>query len=338
MANIQQNQIYINRDNRTGVSVLSGETISDVRDMPPYMLEIWAFSSDHEASIFIAGLEAAGVGNNLVYDRNLGDTSSNRVVIVGRIDEEVASDTPFGHRVRAMEVARINADSEAIRRTTERNSREWQERERRERAEVTTILEGIGYDIDYAARWGRQWARIGKGRDENISLGWRSVEGPFELSANVEELGQGFLDIRSQMSETSAQYGCSIDEAWNLRFKDPIHDSESLRAALAVLKGLVKDLHEEMHRLYHENFVASTKMKAAWARMILAGRETGISTSVVRRMERARCDGDEIGRTDIHTLLSVGWVERGGCGLLPTEAGIAAAEQKLGKSKSLKNN
>lgn len=336
MAEIGQHQLYIDRENRTGVSVLSGAPISDVRDMPPYMLELWAFSSDHEASIFIAGLEAAGTGNNLVYDRNLGDTESNRVVIVGRMDEEVQFDAPFESRVRMMGVARINADTEARRRYSEKNTQEWLERERQERAETTAVLESIGYGIDHASRWGRQWARIGS-RRESFAITWERTEGPFTLRANVEELGQGFLDIRPRMEEMAAQYGCQIDEEWSLTSKDPIPDSDALRAGIAVLTGLVNDLHEESSRIYHANFVAKTKMTAKWARMILVGREEGIRTSVVRRMERARCGGDEIGRTDIHTLLNVGWLERGGQGLVPTQAGIEAAERKLG-DKAPKNN
>jgi hypothetical protein len=337
MADIRQHQLYINRENRTGVSVLSGSPISDVSDMPPYMLEIWAFSSDHEASIFIAGLEAAGTGNNLVYDRNLGQTDSNRIVIVGRMDEEVPFDASFDSRVRMQSVARISADSDSIRRTHEKNSQEWRERELHERAETTAILESIGHGIDYASRWGRQWARVGKGRRESFTITWEGAEGPFTLNADVEELGQGFIDIRPQMEEMAGQYGCSIDEAWALTFKYPIQDADALRAGIAVLTGLVNDLHEESLRIYHANFVAKTKMTAKWARMIIVGREDGIRTSVVRRMERARCGGDEIGRTDIHTLLGVGWLERGGQGLVSTQAGIEAAERKLG-GKTPKNN
>lgn len=337
MAEIGQHQLYINRENRTGVSVLSGAPISDVRDMPPYMLEIWAFSSDHEASIFIAGLEAAGTGNNLVYDRNLGETESNRMVIVGRMDEEVPCDAAFESRVRMMGVARINADTDARRRTSEKNTQDWIERERHERAETTAVLEKIGYGIDQASRWGRQWARVSKGPRESFAITWESTEGPFSLRSNVEEFGQGFLDIRPQLEEMAAQYGCQIDDEWSLTLKDPILDPDALRAGIAVLTGLVNDLHEESSRIYRADFVAKTKMTAKWARMILAGREDGIRTSVVRRMERARYGGDEIGRTDIHTLLSVGWLERGGPGLVPTQAGIEAAERKLG-GKTPKNN
>jgi hypothetical protein len=336
MADIKQ-QLYINRENRTGVSVLSGSPISDVRDMPPYMLEIWGFSSDHEASIFIAGLEAAGIGNNLVYDRNLGETESNCIVIVGRMDEEVPFDAAFESRVRTMGVARINADTEARRRYSEKNTQDWLERDRLERAETTAVLEKIGYDIKQASRWGRQWVRVSKSRRESFAITWESTEGPFSLRSNIEEFGQGFLDIRPQLEEMAAQYGCQIDEEWSLTLKDPILDPDALRAGIAVLTGLVNDLHEESSRIYHANFVAKTKMTAKWARMILAGREDGIRTSVVRRMERARCGGDEIGRSDIHTLLNVGWVERGGAGLVPTQAGVEAAEQKLG-GKAPKNN
>ena len=87
MAKFGQGDLFINRENRTGVSVRSGEPISDVRDMAPYELEIWEFGNDHEASVFIAGLEAAGTGNAIVHDRNVGSLSTNRIVILGRIDQ-----------------------------------------------------------------------------------------------------------------------------------------------------------------------------------------------------------------------------------------------------------
>ena len=338
MAKFGQGDLFINRENRTGVSVRSGEPIADVRDLPPYKLEIWAFGNDHEASIFIAGLEAAGTGNAIVHDRNLGSIDTNRIVIVGRMDQEVAADAPFDERVSMMGVERINADSDSIRLTNERNSQEWRAAAERELAEMHAVMDAIGAAPDYAARWGKQWARVGKDRDESFSINWKSVTGPFELTASLEELAQGFLDVRPQMEAMAAQYGCEIDDAWELSFKDPIEDAYALRAAIAVLRGLVKDFHEERARLYREDFVARTKMTAKWAKMIIAGRETGIRTTTVRRMERASIDGADIGRTDIHTLLSVGWVERGGAGLMPTSAGLEAAATKLGKNMTPKNN
>jgi hypothetical protein len=338
MAEIAQKQIFINTENRTGVSILSGSPISNVREMPPYMLEFWMFSSDREASIFIAGLEAAGTGNTLVYDRNIGETLSNRVVIVGRIDEEVHPDSSFESRVRTKEVARIDADAEVRRRTGEKNVTEWVERQKQERAETTAILESVGYDIADAGRWGHGWVSFGRSRRENFFLHWKNCDGPFDLTANIEQLGQGFLDIRDQMAEMAQQYGCVIDDQWILKFKEPLQDRDALGSALAVIRGLVDDLHEESDRIYHANFVSKTKMTAKWARMIMNGRERGIQTTIVRRMERARCGDDEIGRTDIHTLLDVGWMTRGGVGLIPTQAGIEAAERKLGIGGTPKNN
>ena len=236
-----------------------------------------------------------------------------------------------------MGVERVNADTDSIRLTNEKNSREARAAAERELAEMHAVMEAIGAAPDYAVRWGRQWAQVGKGRDESFSINWKSITGPFELTASLEELGQGFLDVRPQMEAMADQYGCEMDEAWELSFKDPIEDADALRAAIAVLRGLVKDFREERARLYREDFVARTKMTAKWAKMIMAGRETGIRTTIVRQMERASIDGVDIGRTDIHTLLSVGWVERGGAGLMPTVAGIEAATMKLGKNTTPKN-
>ena len=331
MAKFGQSDIFINRDNRTGISVHSGDPLTDVRDLPPYRIEIWVFGNDHEASVFIAGLEAAGTGNALVHDRNLGSLTANKVVIVGRMDDEVAADAPFEDRVSTMEVPRISADSEVIRRHNEKNSAENRLRSEKERAEVLAILDAIGAAHDYAAVWGDKWARLGKGRDESFTITWTSTQGPFSLTADIQELGQGFLDIRSQMQAMAEQYGCVIDDYWELTFKEELPDAEALRAGIAVVQGLIRDLYEERKRIHHQNFVSRTKMSSKWARMIIAGREKGIRTTVVRQMERASIDGDDIGRSDIHTLLNVGWVERGGRGLMPTKAGIDAAEHKLAK-------
>lgn len=337
MAKFEQSDLFINRDNRTGVSVYSGDALSDVRDLPPYMLEIWEFSNDHEASVFIAGIETAGAGNTLVYDRNIGSTSSNKVVIVGRMDQEVGIDTPFHDRVVTKGVARINADAEAMKRYHEKSSEERRIQSERERAELSRVMESIGVATERAIQWGSGWARVDKGK-ECVSIDWKDTSGPFEVSVDIHEIGQGFIDIRSQMAAMAVQYGCVINDVWELSFKDPIQDADALRAAIAVVRGLVQDLHEERSRIYRADFVSKTKMSAKWARMILAGRDEGIRTWIVRRMERAAVGGDEIGRTDIHTLLSVGWLERGGVGLIPTASGLEAAEEKLGKSKTPQNN
>ncbi|NTF17685.1 hypothetical protein G6L37_04680 [Agrobacterium rubi] len=338
MAKFEQSDIFINRENRTGVSVQSGEPVDDIRDLPPYQIEIWTFGNDHEASVFIAGLDAAGTGNSLIHDRNLGSTSTNKVVIVGRMDQEVSPDAPFSERVRTMEVPRINADSEAIRKHHERTSEANRLEAEKNRAEMQFVMDGIDGEVFGIGASGRGWARVGKRFDESFHIAWKDPNGPFVLTKSVDELRQGFLDVFPQMQAMADQYGCVLDEEWDIRFKEEIADFDAVRAAVAVLKGLVKDLQEERARIYRADFESKTKMTAKWARMILAGRDGGIWTTTVRRMERARIGGDDIGRSDIHTLLSMNWVERGGAGLMPTEAGLAAAALKLGKSTTPLNN
>jgi hypothetical protein len=295
------------------------------------------FTNDQEAAVFVAGMERASLGNNLVYDRNTGDTDANRTVIVGCMDEEVAFDAEFSERVKLRGVAREKADNHAITRHLEQRAEADRVQFLKDSKELGIILDAIGEDKDFVARSGNGWAQVGRGRDEAYTITWKSVDGPFTLEADAMEFSQGVHDISGPIRGMAEQYGCRIDEGWMLSPKDPIHDQQALRGALAVISGLLKDFDEERSRIYHEKFVAKTKMTAMWARMIVGSVDSGMIITVNRRMERAHFGGEDIGRTDISTLVDVGWVTREGDRLHPTEAGIAAAEKKLGKTRTPTN-
>lgn len=329
--------LFMNADNRTGISVQSGIPLREASELPPYLLEIWKFANDHEASVFIAGLQLSGFGNTILYDRNLGSLTSNSTVIVGRLDQVVSVDAPLDERLVVRTVERLGADAEVIASSNRKASDERTSQSQRERAEMERVIEAMGQGSYDAYRWGSGWLSA-RSTSMHVSVAWTSPSGPFRISSDVQELGLGNLDVRERMVSMAQQCEFRIDEGWELHFAQDIPDQETLRGALAAMDGLIDNLMAERKRLYRQDFLDKTKMSAKWARMILAGRDSSIPTSVVRQMERAEIGDDQIGRTAIHTLLSVGWVERGRFGLIPTTAGIEAAEAKLGRADEFKNS
>lgn len=319
------NEIFVNAANRTGLSALEGTPLADVSQLPPFLVEIHVFQNAMASQAFVSGMEAAGVGNNMVYDRNPGTLNSNRCVLVGRLDELRPAGRTVEEAVPVHVHQPMKEDGAAIKRGLDETIRQ-RERDCAEQAkDCAPIREAFGGAVSNET-WGRGWYRCTLQDGLHLTFMWPSTGGPYDLCLSCNEAVEGVLDVGAAIQAEAEARGISYDMDDREFRKTGVPASELLEWT-ARMAAAEKACLEIRMAAYRADFVSKTKMTAARKRFLKGGAEHGISAFVNRGSNKARAGGEEIGATEINILEKMGWIERSGRGFKVAAEGLEAASR-----------
>jgi hypothetical protein len=311
------------RSTDTGLSLVDGDPINSVGDLPEHAVEIHVLGDASLASAFVDGLRVAGTRNALVWTWQAGDLSANRTVIVARLDEPRPDAETWRDAVKVVEHARSSLDSDTISRhnkeSIEQRDREYEAlraktlpiRQAAEAAglKVTGIFSGCVRTNEIDISFG----------DAGFSTRIMYIERPLTLTGEkidaifAESAAACGVKYDTEEREFAAGPFASLDDA--------IASAASFRAAEAACKKAFK-------AEYDAAFVASMRMTPSRRRFLAAGAEHGFRLRSVRCSTSAWAGPHKAGPSEYHALVRIGWIRfKGPIGEV-TEAGLAAMAGK----------
>jgi len=322
-------KIFRATGNRTGLSVLGGDAVTDVEGLPDFRVEIHVFRAADMAAAFVAGLEAAGLGNAMAYDWEPETTDSNRTVLLAKFDEPKADEG-----VAVVAHGGTGHDTVSHRKAMDRIMADRASAYAVQDAEAAHVRSLLGTFHAEAVSKGPGWYRCLVDGGCAVFLGWKDKDGPFSIELDCGDLYEGNYDVKELVARMAGEAGFGVDHYDHCLNAENVPAGEVV-ASIRAMSATVAVAMEEKMRLVHERFMANMKMTAARRRLLEAGQRDGIGVFVRRASRRAFAGGVEVGASEINDLIRAGWIESGGRGYRVTDKGAAAlAAPKHGRERA----
>lgn len=311
--------ILRDRSSATGLSLLSGDPIQRVDDLPDFKIELHRFRGSDAAGAFVAGLEIAASRNTLAWTWDKGsDSEANKTVILARLDERRPDAVTVREALAEIRHDDSSYDQEAQRAAMARHwSRQQEDSQRADErtSELRKVAKAAGYSIH---GYGQDWVRIGPAL---VSM----TKDSLVVSMDDEHNDSTNEALRARYHEAAGD-GFRYDPKELQFVSSPIRGEVEALAVIRAMEGAVARCAEIRKEAWRAAFVARMKMTGPRRRFLSAGCESGIHISTgPRNSFGAYAGGIKVGQAEFNDLVMVGWIERRGMKAVVTEAGMAAA-------------
>lgn len=326
-------EIFLAPGSRTGLSALGGEALAGADGLPDYRVEIHVFRGADMAAAFVAGLEAAGLGNAMAYDWEPETTDSNRTVVLAKFDEPRADEG-----LAVVSHGATGHDTAAYRKSMDRIMADRASAYAVQDTEAAHVRNLLGPLHAEAVSKGPGWYRCLVDGGCAVFLGWKDKDGPFRIELECSKLYEGNYDVKDLVGRMAGEAGFGVDHYDHCLNAEDVSAGEVV-ASIRAMAGIVAAALEEKARLVHERFMANMRMTASRRKFLEAGQRDGIGLFVRRANRRAFAGGIEIGASEINELVRAGWIESGDRGYRVTDKGAAAlAAPKHGRERTRSEN
>jgi len=318
-------ELYRNQASETGFSALAGDPFEVQDEFISYRVEVHLFRDAATAEAFVSGMRYVGLGNAVAITWETGTTASNRVVIIAKFDEP-----PAAEQIVVVEHRATDADGKAVAASLhQRLSQDLLDREQdeKEHAALREALTKVGIS---EFTFGRRWLRWPAG----FTATWMDAGGPFKLTKDVWELLEGTLDMVPTIRRIAEPSGVSFDKDDREIILEDLEGEDGVMRAMEVLQEVVLQCAVAKAQSIEEQFRSSVKLTPSRRRFLKAGIEFGVRRFVNRGNLKAIAGTNEIGRSEINTLIRIGWMSDKDGQFAVTEAGIAALESQNSEMSS----
>ncbi len=298
----------------TGLSFVDGDPVESVADLPPFRIEIYTFTHSREAQAFVFGVGVAGLTNKVACTWEPGSASlvHNQAVIVAFLQEEVEPGTPKEERLTVKRFKGNSYDSQAIARGTTESSRRNAETARLEDERTKKALQPL-YDLGIEQIKDRltnaTWYTTADGTKFHLDWDQGKHDGPYEVSLDCHTVVQGSLDVRKEISAAIEGTGCTFDEIYHSIVVEGVASVHEVLATVDKLSAALVKAFNARRAVWRKDLELRVPMNAARRRFLTNGFHYGIRETHSRGNLALTSGGEEIGRTEIDNLTSIGWLE-----------------------------
>jgi hypothetical protein len=297
----------------TGLSFVDGDPIESVSDLPPYKIEVYRFTNGREAQAFVFGVGVAGLTNTVActWEPGTSNTVHNKSVIVAFLQEEVEADTPLSERLAVKAFKGNSWDSKAISRTVDESNQRNAENSRKaaeKEAETFAPLYAIGFKKTDA--WFGDKYSNPAGVTFDIDWPQGHDEGPYTVTKHCPELRQGSLDVTKEIDEAIAGTGCKFKNSLrNDITVENVSTVEEIPAVVDLITAALDKVEAAKKAAWRAQLERRVKLTPTRRKFLTAAADSGIRQTYHRGDTSLYAGGIKAGRTEMHDLLSIGWIE-----------------------------
>lgn len=297
----------------TGLSLVDGDPVESIADLPPFKVEIYKFSDSHQAQAFVFGVGLAGLSNKVACTWEPGNASmvNNRTVIVAFLQEEVCEDSPLQERLVVKSFKMNDFDSSAIARHTTESIQSNIDLHKRALAKETEILQPL-YDLGYSKKT-RQFSSCytsPSGIEFDVDWPQGRYEGPYKVTVSCHNLTEGSLDVSKELDAAIDGSGCSFDELRESIFVSNLSSIQDVPVALAAIDAALAKAIAARKAVWRADLEQRVKMNASRKRFLTDAARLGIQQLYHRGNQQLWAGAEKIGLSEIGNLMSIGWIEK----------------------------
>lgn len=329
-------KLFSKPDNDTWLSALDGEALVSIDQLPSFLIEVHSFPDGTTTEAFVQGLTYVGLGNSIVFDWDVGTTTSNQIVIIGRLDEDRPAGTSINECLKFVEHSFGKHDSAAIASHLKQMTEEREIARRKAEADVKPIIDAfvaVGGSIPTGVATGfvtgSDWTRVFNSQGDLHTIHFKDAGGPYSISTSCDSLFQSHPQFKELVLSILHENGIKTDEDGFDVEMDGIATIQEVVELSEKITTVLKRAEEVKKAAILAAYVATIRMTPKRKKLLAAAHSMGgLSIYDKRRNTRARVGEYDIGQTEINELTTAGWIERGGRGFVVTAKGIKVADIK----------